>query len=74
MRVKIGDTWYNPNEVFIMLELTNEDKFLLSHMAPEATKFASCPNTMSYDEMRKLMEVSEDITVKVGKEDNGLQN
>ena len=39
MRVKIQDSWYDPEEVPIMIELTDEDKRNIRDMDEDCTKY-----------------------------------
>lgn len=50
MRVKVGDTWHEASpESPIMVELTEQDRWNIANMAPEATRYAcfscECPKT-----------------------------
>jgi hypothetical protein len=47
MRVKVGDTWYDPSEIPIVLELSPVDKQRISEMSPEATKWGLFPDWMT---------------------------
>jgi len=56
MKVKVGDTIYDPEDVFIMVILNEGDKFNISHMEPEATKYASFnPEKYTTLEVEELM-------------------
>ena len=43
MRVKIGDVWYTPTEIPIMIELTDNDKTNITNMLPNAQRFSAYP-------------------------------
>ena len=55
MRIKVGDVVYDPNDTPIMVILTDADKFNISHMAPEATKYAAFPSAMLTQEAEQWM-------------------
>jgi hypothetical protein len=44
MRVKIGETWYDPNNIPIMIELTDADKINIANMLPEAKRYSAYPD------------------------------
>jgi hypothetical protein len=48
MKVKINDTVYDANEVPIMLILSDQDKFNITHMAPEADRYAAYPDSLEW--------------------------
>jgi hypothetical protein len=42
MRIKIGNEWHEATaEKPVMVELSEDDKWNIAHMAPEATKYAT---------------------------------
>jgi len=55
MRIKINDTWYDPNKDVIMVELTPEDKSNITNMAPEATKYCAYPAGTDYHAIEEWM-------------------
>lgn len=44
MKVKLGNAIFDSELEPIMLILSEEDKYNISHMAPEATKYCSYPD------------------------------
>jgi len=57
MRVKVGDTWYDPNDIPIMLELTHKDRQNIFLMDNDATKYAVLPEEMPDEEVKVFMEI-----------------
>lgn len=58
MKVKIGNTWYDPNEQPIMIVLENQDKRNIERMHPEAKKYCMYPTEKySLEEIYDFMEV-----------------
>ena len=56
MKVKIGETIYDSETEPVMVILSDFDKKNISHMAVDATKYASFPDGFgSADEMRAWM-------------------
>lgn len=56
MKVKIGETIYDSETEPVMVILSDFDKKNISHMAVDATKYASFPDCFgSADEMRAWM-------------------
>ena len=55
MRVKVGDKIYNGDEEPVMVILSDRDKYNISHMSPEATKYLSYPEQMSEKEALEFM-------------------
>ena len=56
MKVKIGETIYDSETEPVMVILSDFDKKNISHMAADATKYASFPDGFgSDDEMRAWM-------------------
>jgi hypothetical protein len=51
MRVKIGNTIYNPNDQPILILLTRKDRQNIANMSPTATKYLCCPDTMTDEEI-----------------------
>jgi hypothetical protein len=47
VKVKVNDTIYDANEVPIMLILSDQDKFNISHMDPKANRYAAYPRDWS---------------------------
>lgn len=45
MRVKIGNTWYDGEQIAICVALTDEDKTNIANMEPGTTKYASFPDS-----------------------------
>lgn len=43
MRVKVGNTYYDPNEIPIMLILEKDDKALICAMAEDSNRIAFAP-------------------------------
>lgn len=61
MRIKIQDTWYDPEaDGPICIELTPEDKKMVREMSEESTKWAFFPDavaaTMTKEEMFDWMD------------------
>lgn len=57
MQVKIGNEVFDAEEIPILLILSDKDKFNISHMDPEATKYATFPEDWgTKDEMWEWME------------------
>lgn len=56
MKVKIGDTLYDSNQIPVMLVLSDEDKENLANMDPEANSFCSYPSGMNADAIHTWME------------------
>lgn len=50
MKVKVGNTIYSGEEQSIMVILTEYDKFNISHMAEEATRYAVFPDSLGLSE------------------------
>lgn len=57
MRIKIGDKFYDPNEVPIMLVLNKEDKENIAGMG-ERSRICFCPDTYDAEDVKKWMEES----------------
>ncbi len=57
MKVKIGNTVYDSLVEPIMLVLSDEDKFNISHMDTKATKYLSYPESMTKEEAREFMKL-----------------
>lgn len=55
MKVKIGNKIYDPNEEPIMVILDPEDKSNIANMLPEATKYASFPDSSTEEEIKEFM-------------------
>ena len=54
MRVKVGHWWFAPSkDLPVMVELTEQDKWNIAHMAPEATKYACFADDDPMDEEQK---------------------
>ena len=47
MKVKVGDTVYDPNDQPLMVILTKEDRDNIAAMSPEATRYFAGPDTMN---------------------------
>ncbi len=56
MKVKVGDTVYDPNDQPLMVILTTEDRANISNMPPESTKYCACPDTMDRAAVEAFME------------------
>lgn len=57
MKVKVGDTIYSGDEQPIMVILTDADKYNITHMLTEATKYAEYPaDVYSSEEIADWME------------------
>jgi hypothetical protein len=55
MKVKIGESWFEPKVGQpIMLVLTDQDKWNISHMAESASKYAAFDENDPLDEQAKL--------------------
>jgi hypothetical protein len=67
MKVKIGDTWYSPTEVPIMLEMTEEDKERISSMESGSLKYALYPDNVFEGEEAVLAWMEADKILKEGK-------
>ena len=57
MKVKIGNKIYDSSEEPIMIILSDDDKFNISHMRKEDTKYLSYPDKMSIEKAKKFMEI-----------------
>ncbi len=55
MIVKVGNTYYDSNDMPIMIILTDEEKKLISEMGKQR-KFCSFPPTISEEKIVKFME------------------
>ena len=62
MRVKVGKRIYNSDKLPIMVVLSDEEKGLISGMAPVAHKFAVFPHdtAMTEDEAREWMKLPDE--------------
>jgi len=56
MKVKIRDITYDSNLEPILLILSDEDKFNITHMEPKAYYYCSYPSGTDPDAIRKWME------------------
>ena len=50
MRIKIGDQTFDPDNDLVAIYLTDEDKQLISEMAPNARVFCAFPKRMKADD------------------------
>ncbi len=57
MKIKVKDLWYNSEEIPIMLVFENNEKELISSMDIGANKFASFPDNMVENDVKKFMEI-----------------
>ena len=55
MKVKIGDTVYNGDDVRIMVILTDKDKENIARMEPECDKYCEFPQTDDEQEVARWM-------------------
>ena len=55
MKVKVGDTVYDSETGPVMVILSDQDKFNISHMAADATKYCAYPDTCEPTEISKWM-------------------
>jgi hypothetical protein len=55
MKVKIGDTVYDGEQVPVMVILTDADKRNIANMLPECSKYAAFPDTIPQDEIERWM-------------------
>jgi len=54
MRVKINDTWYDANDVPILIEMSDKDKENIANMAKGSNRYGVIPDyTMSVEEATK---------------------
>ena len=60
MKVKIGDTVYDSEETAIMLILSDQDKYNISHMSPNDGRYCCFPDEMEIEEVKKFMETDEE--------------
>jgi len=56
MKVKIGNTIYDGSKEPIMLILSEEDKYNISHMRLQDTKYLSYPENMSEEKAKEFMQ------------------
>ena len=57
MKVKVGDTWYEPSaDVPIMVQLSKQDKINIFNMPAEATRYAIFHGETSIEERRQWMD------------------
>ena len=47
MRVKVGEIWYNAEDIPICVELNECEKNQIKNMHPDATKYAQFPDSYS---------------------------
>jgi hypothetical protein len=55
MKVKIGDTIYDSENEPIMIILSDADKYNITHMHPDATKYCSAPTSVTLEQMQLFM-------------------
>ena len=70
MRVKVGDTWYSPNDIPIMLELSDQDKENISNMLPEAGCYSAYPDGIFSIEAEVLVWMEADKKLKKWRAEN----
>jgi hypothetical protein len=63
MKIKVGDTTYDPNETPLMVILSDADKANIANMPREATKYCVFPDTMNEEEIDRWMADTEDTKV-----------
>ena len=56
MKVKIGELFYDANEVPIMVILTEKDKENIKNMHPEANRYCSYPKGLNRKWIAKWMD------------------
>lgn len=61
MKVKIGDTIYNPEDQPIMLILDPIDRLNIQAMRPEANLFTSYPKSITKEELEKFMDLGKKL-------------
>jgi len=64
MKVKVGEETHDGLDQPIMVILTKEDKLAISHMPPEATRYAVYPDHWSVEEAMGWMEDIEDASTE----------
>lgn len=57
MIVKIGNKVYDSKQQPIMIVLSDDDKYNITQMIPEATKYCSYPDDMELNEIKKFMKL-----------------
>jgi hypothetical protein len=55
MKIKIGNDWFDPENVRVMVVLSDEDKKNIASMTPDAHKYASFPEGSDIEEIRAWM-------------------
>lgn len=70
MRVKIADTWYDPYDVPIMIELTDKDKSNIANMLPEATCYSAYPDGLFKSDQEVLDWMEADKKLREWKDTN----
>jgi hypothetical protein len=61
MKVKIGNTTYDSSDEPIMLIMNEQDKFNISHMHPDATKYCSYPEEINKETIYEFMGITEEL-------------
>jgi hypothetical protein len=56
MRVKVGEVWYNAEDIPICVELNECEKNQIKNMHPDATKYAQFPDSYSKDYIETWIE------------------
>ena len=54
MKVKVGDEVYSGEDQPVMVILTDGDKYNISHMAADATRYAVFPDDLDWSDEEKL--------------------
>jgi hypothetical protein len=65
MKVKIGSKITDANDEMIMLILDEQDKFNLSHMSQESTKYCAAPEGTPEKEIAEFMKTPGEDAQKV---------
>ena len=55
MRIKIGDTWHDPNQEPVMVELTKADQENIANMHPDAKMYCAYPDDMTPEQVEEWM-------------------
>lgn len=62
MKVKVGNKVYTSVDQPIMVILSDQDKFNIAHMAPEATRYAEFDDDLGWTNEQKIEWMQEAIT------------
>lgn len=54
MKIKVGDKVYSSKDQPVMVILAEHDKYNITHMAPDDTKYAEFPGDLAWTEEEML--------------------